>query len=212
MTTLNTPGLVTTDFGSNDEGNSAILQPDGKIIVAGSGYSSNWDFAVARYNPDGTLDTTFSQDGKLTTDFGSHDYGYSVTLQSDGKIIVAGHKKGDDFAVARYNQDGTLDTTFSQDGKLTTDFGFAVNARSVTLQADGKIIVAGSSGNFALARYNSDGTLDTAFDSDGKLTTDFDSTTVAGNSVTLQADGKIIVAGSSYNGIMENDFAVARYK
>ncbi len=209
-------GKLTTDFGSRDEGYSITLQTDGKILVAGSGGSdSGGDFALARYNADGSLDTSFDGDGKLTTDFGSYDRGQSITLQPDGKILVAGiarnSSSGDDFAIARYNADGSLDTSFDGDGKLTTDFGEDNRGYSITLQPDGKILVAGSSGwfgggDFALARYNADGSLDTSFDGDGKLTTDLRS----GNSITLQPDGKILVAGDAYNG-NDNNFALARY-
>jgi uncharacterized delta-60 repeat protein len=206
-------GKLTTNFGSGDwdQGRgvtSVTLQTDGKILVAGT---SNLNFALARYNVNGSLDTSFDTDGKLTTDFGFGDYGQSVTLQTDGKILVAGISNGN-FALARYNVNGSLDTSFDTDGKLTTDFGFWDYGQSVTLQTDGKILVAGySNGNFALARYNVNGSLDTSFDTDGKLTTDFGfgvyyGHSVSGPSVTLQTDGKILVAGTSYD-----DFALARY-
>ena len=168
---------------------------------------SNYDFALVRYNSDGSLDTTFSGDGKLTTAIGSgNDYGYSVTVQADGKILVAGashNGSNDDFALVRYNTDGSLDTTFAGDGKLTTAIGSSDDyGRSVTLQADGKILVAGYSANgsnddFALVRYNTDGTLDTTFSGDGKLTTAIGASHDEGYSVTVQADGKILVAGYS---------------
>ena len=145
---------------------------NGKIIVAGFASSGNiYDFALARYNTDGSLDTTFSDDGKVTTDFAG--IGYSVVIQGDGKIIVAGSTFNDssyDFALARYNSDGSLDTTFSGDGKVSTDFGGGDDhGQSVVMQPDGKIVVAGASDNvssdgFALARFNSDGSLDTISD------------------------------------------------
>src|SRR5207247_1649268 len=103
------------------------VQQDGKIVVAGYSYNgSNDDFAVARYNTDGTLDTSFDGDGKLTTPFGgSDDIGFAVAIQGDGKIVVVGRTFNGsnwDFAVARYNADGSLDTSFDGDGKLTTTF------------------------------------------------------------------------------------------
>jgi uncharacterized delta-60 repeat protein len=204
-------GKVTTDFGDRDHGNNVVVQSDGKILVAGyASIGSSDDFVLARYNADGALDTTFSDDGKVTTDFGGDEYGESVVMQSDGKIIVAGGSG--DFVVARYNADGRLDTTFSGDGKVTTDFGGYDFGCSVVMQLDGKIIVAGlassgSSYDFALARYNSDGSLDTTFSDDGKVTTDFAG---IGYSVVMQADGKIIVAGATFND-SSYDFALARY-
>ena len=167
-TTFSGDGKVTTDFGEGDDhGYSVVMQPDGKIIVAGFAFNYSGDFVLARYNADGTLDTTFSDDGKVVTDFGGDDYGFSVVIQPDGKIIVAGLRSFD-FAVARYNSDGTLDKTFFGDGKVTTDFGGGDFGYSVVMQADGKIVVAGaswasdniSSADFALARFNSDGSLD----------------------------------------------------
>ena len=187
------------------------MQADGKILVAGT---SGADFALVRYNSDGSLDTSFSSDGKVTTDFGSStsDYGRSVTVQADGKILVAG-TSGADFALVRYNSDGSLDTSFSSDGGVTTDVGASERGYGVTAQADGKILVAGPSydynsnkGDFALVRYNSDGSLDTSFSSDGKVTTDFGSERDYGESVTVQADGKILVAGTS-----NDNFALVRY-
>lgn len=121
--TFDNDGWTTTDFGSNDEGIAVALQSDGKIVVAGN---SNNDFAVARYNSNGSLDTSFDSDGMLTTDLtGGNDEAQAVAIQSDGKIVVAGRSytgSSYDFAVVRYNSDGTLDTTFSDDGIVTTDF------------------------------------------------------------------------------------------
>ncbi|MEH2115849.1 putative Ig domain-containing protein, partial [Nostoc sp.] len=221
-TSFNTTGKVTIDFNSNDDsGNSITVQADGKILVAGTSYNgTNNDFAIVRYNSNGTLDTSFNTTGKLTTDFNSNDdSGNSITVQADGKILVAGTSYNGtdyDFAIVRYNSNGTLDTSFNTTGKVTTDFDTNDDSSySVTVQADGKILVVGTSNNgtnndFAIVRYNSNGTLDTSFNTTGKVTTDFNSNDDSGNSITVQADGKILVAGTSNNGT-DNDFAVARY-
>ncbi len=125
----------------------------------------------------GDLDLTFGTGGKVTTDFaGDGDLAFAVALQPDGKIVAAG-RSSFDFALARYNADGSLDPTFGTGGKVTTDFGFD-EAFAVALQPDGKIVAAGyavvgSSLDFALARYNADGSLDPTFGTDGKVTTDF---------------------------------------
>ena len=225
-TFLASDGQVTTDFfGSDDQGHSITLQTDGKILLAGNATNTNgyYDFALARYNANGSLDTSFDGDGKLTTDFfGSYDIGESITLQTDGKILVAGYAFNSSgspaFALARYNANGSLDTSFDGDGKLTTDFfGSGNYGNSITLQSDGKILMAGSAFNgsggqdFALARYNANGSLDTSFDGDGKLTTDFFGSGDQVRSITLQADGKILVAGIADNGSGRQDFALARY-
>lgn len=164
-------GLEATSFGKDAFGSGVALQTDGKIVVAGTAFytvcediwcSAPSEFALARYNADGTPDTSFSADGRETTDFGGQDFGaYDVALQSDGKIVAVGHTGGADFALARYNATGTLDTSFSGDGKQITDFGDPhygtdFGAYDVALQPDGKIVAVGRSGNgaFALARYN----------------------------------------------------------
>mgnify|MGYP003610465315 CR=1 FL=1 len=123
------------------------MQAEGNIVVTGYSHSgSSYNFAVARYNTDGSLDTGFNSTGKLVTDIGSgaNDQGRSVTVQADGKIVVAGTSNGN-FAVVRYNTDGSLDTGFGSSGKLVTDIGSGTNdvGLSVTVQAGGKIVVAG---------------------------------------------------------------------
>ena len=178
------------------------IQADGKILVAGVGMRN---FAVARYNSNGTLDTSFDGDGKLTTDFGGSDYVSGMAIQADGKIVVAGGSNSD-FAVARYNSNGTLDTSFDGDGKLTTDFRGYDLANTMAIQADGKILVAGGSdSDFAVARYNSNGTLDTSFDGDGKLRINFSDGYDFANSMAIQTDGRIVLAGTN-----SRDFALAR--
>ncbi|MBI4285756.1 MAG: hypothetical protein HY670_07665 [Chloroflexi bacterium] len=190
--TFDTDGRVTTDFsGGNDVSQSVAIQTDGKIVAVGVTHmtASLGDFAVARYNADGSLDPTFDTDGKVTTSFGSsgRDQAWAVAIQSDGKIVVVGDTTAfgrNFFAVARYNADGSLDTTFDADGKVTTDFGTAgdisplAQGLSVALQSDGKIVAAGSffkffntGWDFALARYNTDGSLDTSFGGTGKVIT-----------------------------------------
>ncbi|MBI2219167.1 MAG: hypothetical protein HYU51_17940 [Candidatus Rokubacteria bacterium] len=220
-------GKVITDiggfsFGGGDAAYSVVIQSDGKIVAAGYGNplaSGNSDFALLRYNTDGTLDTTFGGGGtgKVTTDFGTtFDYGFSAVIQSDGKIVVAGESTND-FALARYNTDGTLDTTTfgGGTGKVTTNFGGTDRGQSVAIQSDDMIVVAGNtttptgSYDFALARYNTDGNLDSTFGAGGKVITDFGGGPDVGHSVAIQSDGKIVVAG--HGGATHTDFAVARY-
>ena len=214
--TFDGDGKRTTYFVSGQEARaySVAIQSDGKIVVVGHSY---YDFALVRYNSDGSLDNTFDTDGKVITSFGSgNEYGYSVAIQDDGKILIGG-AFGGNFALARYNNDGSLDNTFDADGQVTTDFGGGDEVRSIAIQTDGKILAAGSSSNgyadFALARYNNDGSLDSTFDTDGKVTTNFTggSTEIA-YSIAIQADGKIVLAGvSALNGSYNNNVAVVRY-
>ena len=217
-TTFDGDGMLMTQFLGEDEGNAMLIQGDGKILVAGYKSSTYADFAVARYNPDGSLDTTFSGDGMLTTDYnGLNELGYAVALQGDNKIIVAGYAtpNSKDFFLVRYNADGSLDTTFSEDGMQVTDFaGGTDQVYALALQADGKILAAGvargTTLDFALARYNADGSLDNTFDGDGKLVTDLSGVGETGRDIGLQADGKIVVAGYVDNPGNE-DFGVVRY-
>ena len=219
-------GIVTTDISglsSSDAGTSTTVQPDGKILVGGYSYTgASYDFALTRYNSDGSLDTTFGGgDGIVTTPMGSgNDLARSITLQTDGKILVGGSSyngANDDFALTRYNSDGSLDTTFGGgDGFVTTPVGIGIDqGESIALQADGKILIGGTSyaadTKVALIRYNIDGSLDTTFGGgDGIVATSVGTLFDNANSITLQADGKILVAGGSWSGSTD-DFGITRY-
>jgi len=211
-------GKTMVNFICYDVGQALAVQADGKILVGGSTGTSSKYFALARFNQDGSLDTSFDGDGMLTVDVtDDSDYGYALALQEDGKILMAGFSEGTNynFALIRCNTDGSLDTTFDGDGKLTTDFAAGNDhAFDLAVQSDGKIIAAGyawgTREDFALARYNADGSLDTTFDADGKLTTDFAGNGDIAISVELQTDGKIVAAGVTDNYVNDN-FALARY-
>ncbi|TAN47255.1 MAG: hypothetical protein EPN21_18120 [Methylococcaceae bacterium] len=154
-------GGTSTDMGGTDVVSSVNVLSSGKVLAAGT---SNGDFAVARYNIDGSLDTSFDGDGKLITDLGGTETLSSILMLSNGKFIAAGTDANHDMVLIRYNSDGSLDTSFSGDGKVTTDLGGWEWGNSVALQADGKILLAGASDtDFALARYNSNGSLDSTF-------------------------------------------------
>ncbi|HXG85980.1 MAG TPA: FG-GAP-like repeat-containing protein [Pyrinomonadaceae bacterium] len=223
-TSFNGTGKVITQVGSSgDYAFSVAIQSDGKIVAAGS--SSNGtkvDFAVVRYNTDGSLDTSFNGTGKVVTAVGSSSYAASVAIQSDGKIVAAGNSSANanstnaDFAVVRYNPNGSLDTSFNGTGKVVTPIGSSSQdaAASVAIQADGKIVAAGDSRgadfNFAVVRYNTNGTLDTSFGGTGKVVTAVGSRGDRASSVAIQPDGKIVAAGRSSNG-SDHDFALVRY-
>ncbi|HEX2700923.1 MAG TPA: Calx-beta domain-containing protein [Acidimicrobiales bacterium] len=220
-TTFDTDGKVTTDFGAAtaEAANAMAVQADGKAVVAGSTTSGGGDFAVARYGVNGSLDTTFDTDGKVTVDIGSGtaDVATAVAIQADGKIVVAGNTSsgGGDLVVVRLTPTGALDTTFDTDGKVTIDVGSSSVDAAVALavQADGRIVVAGTTssagGDFAVVRLTATGSLDPTFDTDGKVTVDIGSTSVdAAAGLALQADGKIVVAGTT--GAGAGNFAVVR--
>ena len=202
-------GTVVTDVGADtqDTGVDVAVQPDGKIVVAGT---SGDDVLVLRYNADGTLDTSFSGDGKLTQDISGADAGNAVALQPDGKILVAGSSGADTaFAVLRFTPAGALDTTFDTDGVVTEPFTGTATAATDVAFTGGGIVVAGSTGDpgdFALARYTEAGALDTGFDGDGTVITDVAASDDVATALAVQTDGALVVAGSS-----DDDVAVVRY-
>jgi uncharacterized delta-60 repeat protein len=151
-------GVVLTDFGAASGAEALVLQPDAKLVAAGRiSFLGTRDFALARYNADGSLDTSFDGDGRVLTDFGGP--ARALLLQPDGKLVAAG-RSFTDFALVRYNPNGSLDTGFGDAGLVLTDFGPSGEAFALGEQPDGKLVAAGgSSGNFALVRYNPDGGL-----------------------------------------------------
>jgi uncharacterized delta-60 repeat protein len=229
--TFDGDGMVTTDFaGSTDRANALAIRGDGRIVAAGFALVSGTDdFAVARYNSDGSLDPTFDGDGKVTTDFGGTvDQARAVAIQGDGKIVAVGCTdcSGDPgisvFALARYNAEGSLDTTFDADGKVTTDFPHEIfpgrdAAFGAVIQRDGRIVAVGcadcftAASDFALTRYRTDGSLDPNFSGDGKVRTDFVGVRDIAFAVTIQGDGKVVAAGCTWCNTTSADFALARY-
>jgi uncharacterized delta-60 repeat protein len=225
-------GIVTTSFpGQGSYAFAVALQPDGRIIAAGTDFvafsgddSSNTDFALARYDPDGTPDSTFGIAGQVTTDFdGFNDDAFSILVQPDGKLVAVGSAKNPtnlyDFAAARYLSDGTIDNTFGIEGRVRTDFGDHGfdQARSAALAPNGKIVAAGFAisqqgldQRFAVARYTSNGVLDTNFSGDGRRQIDFGSCCQSATKVLLQSDGKIITVGYADTEDSDSDFLLAR--
>jgi uncharacterized delta-60 repeat protein len=224
-TSFNFNGKVLTDIsGSHDNVNAIAIQPDGKIIAAGQSLTTNnnWLFSLARYNPDGSLDTSFDNDGKLTTSILNSNIAYSLSLQTDGKIVAAGSANNTfmfmSFAVVRFNSDGSPDTSFDGDGKLVTSVSSGdSSAYATAIQADGRIVAAGFSDSFiagtqdfTIVRYNPNGSLDTSYDGDGKTISGIGSRSSSSRATAIQTDGKIVVVGNGSNG-SNKDFAVVRY-
>jgi len=214
-----TGGLRSTDLGGTyDWGYATAVQPDGRILAAGVTNSrGTYDFALARYLPDGMLDPSFGEGGVTITDFGkSWDWAYAIALQPSGQIIAAGvsDRSGSrDFALARYTADGQLDPTFGNNGlvltpirPLSTDI-----IHGLAVQPDGSILAAGVTyddtvslrphGDFMLVRYTPQGELDPAFGVGGVTTTNFDGESYdEPYAIALQPDGKIVLGGSSNTG------------
>ena len=220
--TFGNGGVVQTDFsGGDDYGFGVKVQSDGKTVVVGqSGVYPLFHSALTRYNRNGTLDRTFGTSGKVVAALDSGgDGSTAIAFQPDGKIVTAGSVIHNNFVLAfvtaRFNSDGSLDQTFGTNGSVQTTFGdAAAEGNDVVLQADGKIIVVGFTGtgsyssfnNFALVRFNSDGSLDQSFGVGGKVK----SARGVATSAALQADGKILVGGT-YDTGSSNGFMVACY-
>jgi uncharacterized delta-60 repeat protein len=215
--TFGNGGIAMANRGNNPivqlySASAMAIQPDGKIVVVGQGvgepHGANWECAVVRFNPDGSLDTSLGGTGIVINPVG-HGF-YSVAIQPDGKIVVVSSVAIGTFAVVRYNPNGSLDTSFNGSGIVLTpvdsDGG---GPSSVAIQTDGKIVVAGSNGDnsFAILRYNPNGSLDTTFNGSGLVITP------DGNaySVAIQADGKIIAAGESRGVVSQRGFTLVRY-
>lgn len=238
----NNDGTIDNSFGTNGKlvfpiGNelpfavSIIIQPDGKILLGGYSWSTNLfpiNYAIARLNSNGSLDNSFGIGGKVTTYFGlggetgdslDYDEGHAVALQSDGKILLTGgsylgFNGYSTMATVRYNSDGSIDNSFGLNGKIETQIPGYINpsANSIVIQADNKIVIAGACAQsprqfVALVRYFPNGSIDSTFDGDGIIITAVDTTADMANSIALQQDNKIVIAGySTLNGMI-----VARY-
>ncbi|MBK8449289.1 MAG: T9SS type A sorting domain-containing protein [Saprospiraceae bacterium] len=221
--TFGNNGKVTTAVGiAGDIIRSIVVQSDGKIVVSGFSYTASsfsYDFVLVRYNSNGSIDQNFGSAGVTTTAIinSTNDYGESMTIQVDGKIIVGGYSYTGYLLLARYDIHGKLDNSFGNKGTVSTLFGCAYqNKYSIILQSDGKILIGGYStlnspaSDFSIARYKSNGTLDNSFGSNGIVRTPIGNGDDIATSIAIQPDGKIVLAGSSYNG-SNFDFAAVRY-
>lgn len=209
---------------------SLAIQPDGRILAAGEvfgGTATQFDFLVARFNSNGSLDMTFGMGGKVATDIaGGLDQAEALVLQSDGNIILGGISRPsatspDVFTLVRYTATGVLDTSFGMGGKVTTDFGGSfAHLFSLALHSDGRIVAAGRTRNLntgndvALARYNVNGTLDPTFGTGGRVVTDFFGSDDSAVDVAIQQDWRIVVVGHASRAFdaASADFAVLRYR
>ncbi|MES2617418.1 MAG: T9SS type A sorting domain-containing protein [Bacteroidota bacterium] len=211
-------GYLVSDFGKKDNYCSeVIIHANGQMTIVGrtGGTDYFYDLALARLNDDGTYDNTFGNGGKLIIHADTVEYNFSAAnIQSDNKIVLAGYGRKStlgtyDFMVMRLNTDGSVDSAFATNGKLRYGYtSLNASVRDIALDANGKLIVVGGSirgaldSDFAIARINTDGTLDTDFSLDGKATIVFNNNEEQGAAaVTVQKDGKIVMAGSaSYQG------------
>jgi len=219
-------GKQLTNFGGGDGAWDVEVLSGGKILVSGDKCqgSSNCKLVLARYTSGGNLDATFNGTGYKVVSYGISSNGTygGLAVQADGKIVVAGYMMkstgGYEFAVYRFDSSGSLDGTFSGDGRLA--FGFGAGRQDFPYDVaihDDKILVAGATCadifeacNFALARINSNGTLDGTFSGDGKQITNLGANDIA-FALTVQSNGKIVVAGDRSPAPNSHKFALARY-
>jgi uncharacterized delta-60 repeat protein len=206
-------GKVATNFGPNDYGqvNSIAIQPDKKIIAAGYDYSSvtsRYYIKVVRYDTNGVIDNSFGTAGQATfaVGGGNDDEAYAVTVQSDGKIVVAGFSLRSvdyDITLLRLKTNGTLDSSFGTNGVVLKDLGSDDYANNVAIQPDGKIVICGSTSNgtdqeFAVVRFNSNGTIDSGFGTGGtKVVAMMTNSEDIPTTLKIQGDGKILIGGFS---------------
>jgi uncharacterized delta-60 repeat protein len=225
-------GAAGREFGaaSVDLGNALAAGRDGKLAVAGvSRAGGSYQWAVARYTPDGRLDRRFGLGGKVLTAFGRPSDGGATALaiRPDGRIVAAGWaydaaRLHSAFALVQYTVRGELDQAFGRRGKVLTSFGSrrtSASAYGVAIRRDGKVVAVGhvldrpdGRQRFALARYTRSGRLDPSFGRGGKVITDFGGhSSAAPRAVAIQPDRKVVVAGSDFRG-SRTDIALARYK
>lgn len=217
-----TDGEVTTDLGASEYATSLAIDSHGRIIAAGQrGAFRQW-FVLARYKPDGTLDDSFSADGKAIAGFrdvATSARAWDAALESKNRIVTAGTIQttaaGDDFVLARFSANGVLTRgSFGRSGKVITDFGGSESCHGVAIDPEGRIVAAGdadSNSDFALARYRSNGSLDPSFGSDGRVTTDVGG---SADDVAIDSQGRIVAVGYQAGRGNYDDrsaFAVARY-
>jgi uncharacterized delta-60 repeat protein len=221
-TTFSGDGKTITSFGASDRADAVALQADGKVVVVGRHKDGpDYDFAFARFKTNGALDAAFAEDGRRVVGFGGNDSGYAVAIQADGKIVAAGERSAldvfeRDFALARLRTDGSLDSGFAGDGKLTASFGSLSDydsARAVAIQSNGRIVVGGQGGSdasdFALLRLTTSGSPDNSFSSNGFQTAAFPPGSSRINALAIQANGRIVAVGE--RAFKDRRFALARF-
>lgn len=218
-TSFGSEGKVITDFdGGADSLRGLVLQPDGKIVVAGTAHvGSEFQFALARYKPGGSLDTSFGTGGKVTTSFGGYAIGEDVALQPGGKLLVAGGKlvAGPSFetALARYNANGTLDTTFGSAGTVVRDLGGGMTDLAYTVialpdgaSAAGGLVSVPGGGDMFVARFDGSGNLVPSFGTSGVTMVDFMGGSDRLSSLARLPNGDIVGGGYAGTGVVLNPY------
>ncbi len=210
-------GLTTNGFGAQDIVVKAMtLQPDGKILIAGTSVVTEYLYFVSRFETDGSIDATFGVNGSTQVTVGTGLRILSdMKLQSDGKIVIGGVVQNSDvdIALVRLNADGSLDNSFSFDGKVETNVNGSDELSALAIDSDGKILIAGSTlsnERSLLVRYNSDGTLDNTFGTNGKMEYDLSPAQEGFDDLFIDGQGRLLLAGLADNNSSGNDFLAVR--
>jgi len=214
-------GMATADLGSPFDAAYAMdVQTNGKIVVVGqTDDGTSYNFGMVRFNGDGSLDSGFGVNGVVTTDFAAnYDIAYGVVVHASGKITVAGTATDENyhfrFGLAQYNSNGSLDDTFGANGQVMTAFGdHDTEAYTIMKGGGGSFVVGGYAYDFdsgttdvAMAKYNSDGSLDASFGAGGMVVSNLGMDDETIRALSMDGDGNILAAGNG-----GGDFLVARY-
>ncbi|HQW04870.1 MAG TPA: hypothetical protein PLV08_06745 [Flavobacteriales bacterium] len=221
---LTLSALSNTQDPPDDKAFAMALQPDGKILLAGTTLNgTETDIGLMRFYPDGSIDNSFSFDGIVSTDIQDVDAAYAIAVGQVGRILVAGSTCSGlacDYLLVRYTSAGELDPTFGVNGVVITDHdaGSFDDGRALAIAGNGMILLGGSTGtnlfsslDFSVLRYLSNGTLDPSFSGDGKASLSPGSYGAQGRSVAVQADGKILLGGATFDNGSNSGFGLARF-
>ena len=216
--TFNGNGVVIGNYTEdNNSADAMAIQADGKILVSGgTGIASNIQIGVSRFNTDGSLDTTFGNDGVTIISSGwVKSFVYDMEVQPDGKIVLAGYRWNNttgDFLMVRLNEDGSMDDSFGTNGIAIIDDGETEVAESFTILPDGKFIISGYvHDDFTMVRINHDGSVDTTFGNNGWVRTEFDEGSSFSFETTVNADGRIVLGGMALGYDNVYKYAAAAY-
>lgn len=219
--TFNLSGKVISEPQKGNVCSATAVQPDGKIIIAGSGSHNNvGGYFIARYNQDGSQDISFGNKGSVVTPVKANAGSFqSIVVMSDGKIIAGGYSAVStlvDIVIMRFNADGSLDNSFGQNGMIQKNISKYAYVNDMIVQPDGKILITGNKKDSKndiktsfVVRYTANGSIDEEFGSNGIVLTEYDRPTEI-NAITLQSDGKI-VTGGVFNFLSNPEYIVVRY-
>lgn len=205
-TSFGNSGIVSSTVGYHTGALAIALQADGKIITAGFSIIDTRQIILLRFNSDGSLDTSYGNNGLSTVVIGTSSQMEALALDSNGYAVVSGISDNQ-FVTARFDTNGLLDQTFGNQGVVITNIGTRSSALSLVIQPDSKIVTCGFADEmFAIVRYLNNGTLDTSFNTTGYITKLISNTGNCAKAVILDFNNKLIIAGSA-----QDDLGILRF-